>query len=251
MISRTVLIVDDQAFVRQMMRRALTGLGEYQILEAADGLEAIKLMGNIQAKSGSAAQSASGTKIDCIVSDINMLPMNGLEFLKAIRVGLAPIPRNTPVVMLTGHAEKHFIATAIALDANGFLVKPVSANVFQTRIERAIASPTEPKAAADYALLIVPDIEATDLWSSTASAKQSNVAPVRASDLAGTGHGQLPISVAPVDLRIGDRLAEDLLTDEGILVVPGASRVAASLIAAINDLSEVVKLQPSITVYRN
>jgi hypothetical protein len=153
--------------------------------------------------------------------------------------------------MLTGHAEKHFLATAIALDANGFLVKPVSATVFHERIGRAISSPTEPKPANDYAMLIVPDIEAEDLWSSTASMKQPHAAPVRAADLAGHGRKQLPLAVAPGDLKIGDRLAEDLRTDEGILVVPNGSRVAEALIAAIHDLSEIVTLQPNVSVFRS
>jgi CheY-like chemotaxis protein len=112
MKQRTVLIVDDQAFVRQMMRRALVGMGTYQILEASDGLDAIRLMRELASNTGSlgagtdlmAKPQEGAAKIDCIVSDINMLPMNGLEFVKAIRVGLAPIPRNTPVIMLTGRS---------------------------------------------------------------------------------------------------------------------------------------------------
>jgi CheY-like chemotaxis protein len=254
---RTVLIVDDQAFIRQMMRRALTALGPYQIIEASDGVDAIERMGDATKKLGQAAagtdlmeKPSGASRIDCIISDINMLPMNGLEFLKAIRVGLAPIPRNTPVIMFTGHAERHFLATAIALDASGFLVKPVSANAFQERIERAVAAPITPRDASTYATLIVPDIESKDLWSSTAAMKQPGRAPVRAVDLANPGRTQLPLAVAPGELQIGDRLAEDLMTDDGVLVVPGGSRVAPALLAAIHDLAEVVKLPPAVTVFR-
>jgi hypothetical protein len=152
--------------------------------------------------------------------------------------------------MLTGHAEKHFLAAAIALDANGFLVKPVSASVFHEKIGRAITAPAPSRPATEYAMLIVPDIETKDLWSSTAAMKKPDTAPVRAADLAGQGRKQLPLAVAPSDLQIGDRLAEDLFTDEGILVVPNGSLVAQALIVAIQDLSEVVTLQPQVSVFR-
>jgi CheY-like chemotaxis protein len=233
----TVMIVDDQPFVRQMMGKALGG--SYQVIESTDGMAAINLIRD-------RASRQPAAKIDCIVSDINMLPMNGLEFVKAIRAGLAPIARDTPILMLTGHAEKPFIATAIALDVGGFLVKPVSAAVFRERVERAIGAPIIVKSVADYATLIIPELDAKDLWSSSAVLSRP-VAPVRAGDLA--GGNQLPKPVPLSDMKVGDRLAEDLLTDEGVLVVPIGSRVTASLLSAVKDLAEIVKLPAQVALF--
>jgi CheY-like chemotaxis protein len=256
MTAKTVLIVDDQAFILQTMGKSLTSTGSYQVLQASDGMAAIKLMREAATKIDGAAgvdlmQTApsAAPKIDCVVSDINMQPMNGLEFVKAIRVGLTPIPRETPVIMLTGHAEKHFLAAAIALDVGGFLVKPVSGALFRERIERAMATPISPKSQADYATLIVPDINAVDLWSS-ASAPGKQRKAIQAADLAGQLDKVLPHPVAPLDLKIGDRLSEDLVTDEGVVVVPAGTRMVSTLIAAVKDLSEIVTLADKVAVIR-
>lgn len=254
MTLKIVLIVDDQAFLRKTMAKALTNAGGYQILEAGDGVAAIDLMRDAATKLGGAAgtdlmetQAATGAEIDCIVTDINMLPMNGLEFVKAIRIGLGSVARDIPVIVLTGHAEKHFLAAAIALDVSGFLVKPISGVLFRERIERAIATPITLKAPADYATLIVPDVDITDRWASDAAAA-GNVRPVRAADLAGRDSEHAPHTVALSELKTGDRLSEDLRTDEGVLVVPKGTRVAPALIAALKDLSEIVSLQPRVAV---
>jgi CheY-like chemotaxis protein len=247
---KTVLIVDDQAFIRQMMGKPLVATGRYRLLEAADGKAAIELMRNATTKHNNVAgtdllqnRSAGDLQIDCIVSDINMLPMNGLEFVKAIRTGLTPVDRGIPVLMLTGHTEKHLLATSIQLDVNGFLVKPVSAKVFIERIEHALDAPTSLKPVADYATLVVPELDAEDLWSSSAAMRGSAPA-MRAADLVDSQARRVP----PSELRVGDRLAEDLRTEDGVLVVPSGSRVAPALIAAIHDLAQVVTLQARVAV---
>jgi two-component system, chemotaxis family, chemotaxis protein CheY len=254
MTEKTILIVDDQRFVREIVGKGLPAARGYRVLEAADGTEAIRLMGNAApAPLGSAEAGVSPTAetpaatIDCIISDIYMLPMNGLEFLKAIRVGLTPVRRDMPVIMLTGHAEMRFVATAMALDVSGFIAKPVSANSLRDRIERAVTSHHTIKPATDYAALIVPDIEAQELWSGAAAAGLPDP-PVHASDLAGGQH--LPRAVPLSELEVGDRLAEDLSTEEGVPVVPSRARLTATLIFAIKDMAEIVTLKPQVMVLR-
>jgi CheY-like chemotaxis protein len=250
---KSVLIVDDQAFIRVMMAKALGD--DYRVLQASDGMAAVNLLRDSATKIADAAgtdlmaQQAAETRIDCIVSDINMQPMNGLEFVKAIRVGLATVPRDTPVLMLTGYGEKHYLAAAIALDVSGFLVKPVSSAHFRERLERSMATPISLKPPDEYAMLIVPDIDNKDLWAS-ATAPGRPRAPVRAADLAGRFSDKLPHQVAPSELKAGDRLSEDLRTEEGVLVVPQGTPIGAALIAAIMDLSEIVQLQKSVAVFR-
>jgi two-component system chemotaxis response regulator CheY len=257
MAAKTVLLVDDQDFIRETMEASLTAVGGYKVLQAGDGMEAIELIHDAATRIGATGvdlmdpQASMGPRIDCIVSDINMQPMNGLEFVKAIRVGLTLIPRETPVIMLTGHAEKHFLAAAFALDVCGFLVKPISGALFRERIERAISTPIVPKPQADYATLIVPDINqvAVDVWSSaTAPGRQRS--SVQAADLAGHLHKVLPHPVSPLELRVGDRLSEDLVTDEGVVVIPAGTRMVSTLIAAVKDVSEIVTLAGKVEVIR-
>ena len=69
-MGKTVLIVDDSGTMRKIVTRCLrqAGLDFGDILEAGDGLEALQVL--------------EGNKVDIILSDINMLNMTGLEFLK-------------------------------------------------------------------------------------------------------------------------------------------------------------------------
>jgi len=249
---KTVLLVDDQAFVRQIMWKALSATHAYKVLQAADGMAAINLMrdGGIKLEHAAGTdlmEAAAGAKIDCIVSDINMEPMNGLEFVKTIRVGMASVHRGTPVIMLTAHADKHFLSTAFALDVSGFLVKPVSGTVLVEKIERAIATPVALKSASDYATLIVPDVDTPDLYASV-DAENEQSKTVRATDMAEQFSQQRPRFVAISELKVGDRLSEDLLTTEGVLVVPKGTRIAPALISALKDLSEIVKLMDRVSV---
>jgi CheY-like chemotaxis protein len=252
---KTVLIVDDQDFIRETMEASLIATGGYRVLQAGDGMEAIELIHDAATRIGAtgvdlmAPASDTGPRIDCIVSDINMQPMNGLEFVKAIRVGLTPMPRQTPVILLTGYAEKHFLSTAVALDVSGFLVKPISGAVFRERIERAISTPIAPKPQSDYATLIVPDVSAMDFVAS-ATTPVRRTANMRAGDLAAHLDKARPHPVAPLELRVGDRLSEDLVTDEGVVVVPAGTKMVMTLIAAVKDLSEIVTLADKVAVIR-
>jgi hypothetical protein len=92
----------------------------------------------------------------------------------------------------------------------------------------------------------VPEFDAKDLWSSAAAMGRA-AAPIRAGDLA--GGRQLPKRMDILDLKVGSRLAEDLRTDEGVLVAPAGSKVSPSLVVAIKDLSEIVTLRSRVAVF--
>jgi CheY-like chemotaxis protein len=232
-----------------MMRRSLAGA--YRILEAGDGMDAIRVMRDIEPDTGSfgggtglAESREPDGRIDCIVSDINMRPMNGLEFVRTIRAGGAAVSRDIPVIMLTSHTEKHLLATSIALDTNGYLIKPSSAKAVIERIEQVAGMPGPVKPESDYAALAIPELGASDLWSVSVALSHA-MPPVSAADLAG---GRV-VRVKPSELKIDDRLAENLCTEDGVLVVPGLSRVTPALIAAIRDLSQHVTLQAQVAVF--
>jgi two-component system chemotaxis response regulator CheY len=101
------LIVDDSSTMRKIVSLALGGAG-HQFSEAENGREAL----DIAAKGG----------FDCIILDINMPEMNGIEFLEA-RSASAPIAA-LPVIVLTTQDEANLRDKALALGAKAFLVKP-------------------------------------------------------------------------------------------------------------------------------
>ncbi len=102
---KTLLIVDDEADIREVIKDTLMNLG-LQIDEAENGLEATKLLEN--------------KRYDAILSDINMPKMNGIEFLKYIRSENIP----TPFVILTAYGDKDLAIQALKLGAFDFIDKP-------------------------------------------------------------------------------------------------------------------------------
>lgn len=103
----TFLCVDDSATLRKIVSISLQGLG-HTVVEAENGKQALEKL--------------DGIKPDCIVLDINMPEMNGIEFLTAKSKN--PTIASIPVIVLTTQDEAPLRSQAMGLGANGFLAKP-------------------------------------------------------------------------------------------------------------------------------
>ena len=101
-----ILLVDDAAFMRMMVKDTLTKAGYTDLYEAADGLQAVETYAEIQP--------------DLVIMDITMLNMDGLEALKAIK-GKDP---NAVVVMCSAMGQESMVIEAIKSGAKDFIVKP-------------------------------------------------------------------------------------------------------------------------------
>jgi two-component system chemotaxis response regulator CheY len=101
------LSVDDSSTMRKIISLALKGAG-HTVDEAEHGRDALEKL--------------KGGPVDCILLDINMPEMNGIEFLKA-RKSLPEIA-SIPVFVLTTQDEESLKNEAISLGAKGFIIKP-------------------------------------------------------------------------------------------------------------------------------
>src|SRR4026207_2376964 len=108
-----ILIVDDSATIRKMVRSSLRPLGEVEFVEAGNGLEAIE-------------QIALGP-IALIVLDLNMPDMHGVDVLKFVRRHQGF--RDVPIVVLTTRGEESSRETAMAAGATQYLTKPFAPQV--------------------------------------------------------------------------------------------------------------------------
>jgi YesN/AraC family two-component response regulator len=124
-----VLIVDDEHFMRKVVRTLLMSMGVRTIYEAADGpagLEAIRTV-----------------MPDIVILDWEMPGLDGAGFVRMVRSPLTfPMP-DIPIIMLTGHGERSRVIEAIEIGVNEFLLKPVSSKALR---DRMIAVMTKPRA---------------------------------------------------------------------------------------------------------
>jgi two-component system chemotaxis response regulator CheY len=107
MSEKTILIVDDSASLRQVVKIALKGAG-YDVLEGCDGKDALSKM--------------TGQKIHLIISDVNMPNMDGITFVKEVKK-LANY-KFTPIIMLTTESQEEKKAEGQAAGAKAWVVKP-------------------------------------------------------------------------------------------------------------------------------
>ena len=117
-----ILVVDDFATMRKVVRNLLKQGGYDDIVEAEDGVMALKALKSQQ--------------IDFIVSDWNMPNMSGLELLKAVRAD-AELAK-TPFLMVTAEALQDNVVAAVKAGVNNYIVKPFTAEVLNEKIKKII-----------------------------------------------------------------------------------------------------------------
>lgn len=111
---RTILIVEDEPDIRQMLVVALEGAG-YRVVQASNGRQAI-----IAAK-----VPPKDERPDCILMDLNLPHVDGLDAIRLIRQS-APMPLcNVPIVVLSGLDSSIWREKALAAGCNEFLSKPI------------------------------------------------------------------------------------------------------------------------------
>jgi two-component system chemotaxis response regulator CheY len=115
-----VLVIDDDARLRQVLARLLRGAGFDTIDEAADGEEAIGAMADFPP--------------DLIITDCQMPRMDGITFVRQLRAR----GNRTPVIMISGHGDPHAIVTAIKAGVNNYLPKPINPEALFEKIEQTM-----------------------------------------------------------------------------------------------------------------
>lgn len=123
MSTKTILIADDSATMRAMVVATVEALGDYQIVEASSGFEALRLLPR--------------DHIDLILTDINMPDINGLELISYLRNN--PNYKNIPVFIISTEGSSKDIEKGKQLGADEYLVKPFSPDTLQQLIKRYLS----------------------------------------------------------------------------------------------------------------
>ncbi|WP_342361673.1 response regulator [Terrarubrum flagellatum] len=130
------LIIDDNAYIRRIIRVLLHGYGAREVLEAEDGAAGL--------------DSFSRYGPDIVIVDWEMPILDGIEVVKLIRQPNSSRNAFVPIIMCTAHSEMKRVTQARDAGVTEFLAKPISAKSLYQRIVNAIVNPRSFVRTADY-----------------------------------------------------------------------------------------------------
>ena len=122
-MAKKILLVDDAAFMRKMIKDTLSKNGYTDLYEAVDGADAVEKYSEI--------------KPDLVIMDITMPNMDGLEALKAIRAK----DGNANVVMCSAMGQEAMVVEAVQAGIKDFIVKPFKGDRLIKTVSSIVGNP--------------------------------------------------------------------------------------------------------------
>ena len=122
-----VMVVDDQVSMRRIVRQLLASNGIRDVLEAADGAEALEQL-----------QKPEHAGIDLVICDLMMPVMDGLTFCNQMRRDIRLKSRHVPILLLTAVTDELVLQVARQVGALDIANKPIAASELGRRIEHLV-----------------------------------------------------------------------------------------------------------------
>lgn len=116
-----ILVVDDDPTTRKVLSLYLKAKG-HEVVTAENGLDALEKLGT--------------QNVNLIMSDVNMPYMDGIEFVKNVRVNSEWT--DIPILMVSTEADPEEQQLAFSAGANGYLIKPVTAEMVNEKIKELV-----------------------------------------------------------------------------------------------------------------
>ena len=120
----SILIIEDEPYVRTIIRRILANLKVSNVHEAAEG--------------GDGLMQTLRVRPNLVLCDVHMQPVDGMKYLQTLRDVKVPEIRDTPVIFLTGDSNQDLVMRARDLKISGYMVKPVSVNDMKKSLGRVL-----------------------------------------------------------------------------------------------------------------
>ncbi len=122
-----VLLVDDEPYMRKVVRTLLLSVGVQNVFEAQDGLAGLDAIRKYAP--------------NLVIVDWEMPGLDGCGFVRMVRAPQTfPYP-DVPIIMLTGHGERSRVIEALKMGINEFLLKPVSSKALLDRVRSIVLHP--------------------------------------------------------------------------------------------------------------
>lgn len=121
-----ILLIEDEAYTRNIIKSLLHQIGLRSITEAADG--------------GQGFNALLYSRPHLVFCDVHMEPENGLQFLVKVRESKLDWVQATKVIFLTADSQSDTVLFAKDHKVDGYMVKPVSLNSLKGRIDQFLAA---------------------------------------------------------------------------------------------------------------
>ena len=122
----TVMVVDDDAFMRSFVTRTLETIGVGHVITAENGTDALTQL------------AETDGAVDLVICDIEMPEMTGYEFVRSVRHSMVPRFKDVPVLILTGQDTDRNMEKARLHEINGYLVKPPTVDLLRAQIRNVL-----------------------------------------------------------------------------------------------------------------
>lgn len=123
----SVFVIEDQAFVLDLLGRLLISLGVARVTTARAAEDALQIL------------DKDPGLADVMLIDFDLPGMNGVRFIEQLRASPHAALRQTSVIMLTGHNDLTLYRDAAQLGIAAFLVKPAGPSTLKAALEEALA----------------------------------------------------------------------------------------------------------------
>ncbi len=123
----SVLIVDDDPYLRKIARSLLMSFAVGRVYEAGDGAQGLEMVHQFRP--------------DILLTDWEMPMLNGAEMVRLIRNPKTSPYATVPIIVMTAHTQRHHIQSALQAGVNEIIVKPFSAKGLLQRMESVVLRP--------------------------------------------------------------------------------------------------------------
>jgi two-component system chemotaxis response regulator CheY len=120
--AKNILIVEDSATTRALIRAVIEDMGDFNIVEAGSGFEALKLLPT--------------QEFNLVITDVNMPDINGLELIHFVKSN--PRYSHIPLIIVSTERSEEDKKRGIALGAMSYITKPFKAQELQEVVKQAI-----------------------------------------------------------------------------------------------------------------
>ena len=121
--TKSILIVEDSSTTRALIRAVIEEMGDFTIVEASSGFEALKLLPT--------------KEFNLVITDVNMPDINGLELINFIKNNERYNP--IPLIIVSTERSEEDKKRGIALGAMAYITKPFKAQELQETIQQALS----------------------------------------------------------------------------------------------------------------